>query len=284
MKQVKVIGLCLVALFAMNAVAATSASAKRVWTFKGAELPAGVEKQVKVTKINAAPVLTSELAGQEVDIECEIISLKHYNASKVLEANGIIFNEAKTPTNVGRDKGVVAFEKCKISGLASLICKLTAANAKEILSPPVSEGMTSLVENTAKTVVWDDFLPEGKATGETEGVFANIHFEGSSCPTTEELVKSTLTIGALNAAKEGEGGVAANIEPQGEAALHKFIFPCTANTSAINWLGNTIAIGSFKDVLMNPEKMEGAAAFCSKGKVALEVSVELTTGENWGVK
>ena len=66
--------------------------------------------------------------------------------------------------------------------------------------------------------------------------------------------------------------------------LHKFIFPCTANPSAINWLGNTIAIGSFKDVLMNPEKVEGAATFCAKGKVALEVSAELTTGENWGVK
>ena len=204
------------ALFAMSAVMATSASAKRVWTFKGLELPAGVEKQIKVTKVNAAPILISTISGQEIVVECETISLKHYNASKVLEANSIIYNEAKTPSNVGRDKGVVAFEKCKVSGLASLICKLTTASTKEILSPPVSEGMTSLVENPAKTLVWDDFLPEGNATGETEGVFANIGLEGGSCPTKEDLAKSTLTIGALNTAKEGEGGVAANIEIQGE--------------------------------------------------------------------
>ena len=288
MIRIRIIGLALVAVFAMGAIGASTASAHRTWWYENA-----AKEKLQVGPMGSGKKLTAKIkAGQEADLFSEIKGKKvEVICEKITIANGEIYNEAPTGGKVGRDKGKIKFEKCRLEGIAKLVCKLKEPSIKEIISPPNAEGRSTLVENTEKTEkgkseeegkIWNDFLPQPVGEGEAnESLFAIIHTEGALCPVTEDKVKSTLPVGAFLAANEGEGGVAAEIKPQGYSVVKTFLFPCKAKTNAFNWLENEIKIGAFAD--FTPTQ-EGPASFCAKGSVSLEVEAELTTKEAFDVQ
>ncbi|HWX44933.1 MAG TPA: hypothetical protein VNY52_06390 [Solirubrobacteraceae bacterium] len=281
MKHIKVLGLCLVAVFALSATIAATASAHRRWELinsKGVQEAFTTGEAIPITaklQTGTKATLESEVIGKPVVIECEALSLE--NAAILNEETSI-----KRPT--GRDRGVVKFEKCKLTGEASLVCKLTAASAKEIRTPPVGEGRSVLVENTAETEIWDDFLPGTEA----KGVAAIIHLEGSLCPIKEDKVVTKLPIKQPEEKGEGEGGVAAKIVPGGEAKreereVQEFVFPAEAGCpiKAKNWMKETISTNELYD-----ETKEGRIETAKCAKFAARVDVELTgkTTTKWGVE
>jgi hypothetical protein len=301
MKRIQIAGLCLLAVFAFSAVAVSTASAKRVWLlckpvaagtgkFTDSECKtAGAgnfESEVIPAEGGGQGALVAKIkAGQVAMLESEVLKNKIFVECNKVELSGAeVYNAESLKT--GRDKGVVKFLEC-----SSAQCKLTAASEAEIRVPPkATTGMSALAENKLnETPIYDNFLPEGKGTGETEGVFAEIGIKATLCGTITDVVKSNLTVGELKTAKEGEGGVAAEVTPP---LVHKkiltFKFPCPTTKKVFNWEGNEIKVGEFADFING--KKEGPAQFCALNTsnpgvlVPLEIEVELASGDAWGVK
>ena len=74
MKRTKVLGLCLVAVFAMSGLVVAQASAiEFVWKVNGSKLETGKEKTL-TSKAKTAQVLKASLAGVAVEISCTTVS------------------------------------------------------------------------------------------------------------------------------------------------------------------------------------------------------------------
>jgi hypothetical protein len=301
-----------VAVFAMGAIGASTASAHRTWWYcapnsagkfenslcSKAAPPKKFEKTAvgpKATglaitaKTKQEPLLISEVDGVKVEVLCKKLKLRNTAGG----ARGLIYNEEpEAGKKTGRDEGKIIFEECTLAGPAATLCKLTVASETEIITPPTSEGRSLLVEKGVENAkeelveeaepIYDNFLPEGKATGEVEKLFAIIHLENNgtqTCPATEDKVKSLLPVGAFLEPNEGEGGVAGEIvSPKTYAKVKIIKFPCTSTKKAWNWKKHKIHVGEFADFT---PLQQGASTFCAKGSVTLEVEVELVNGDAW---
>lgn len=238
-RQIRTLILCLFAVFAFSAVAVSTASAKRVWTyceevapgkgefiehlcktkvtvkgeaagkFEDITLPVGVTKKLEVVEV----VKPFELIAGTTTITCEAVTLTGGTIENI-EAENIEKVKGKT----GRDKGTVEFSKCK-SSVAGCTVKV----------PIIDKGKeTALVENTTKTKIYDMFTPEGwteattKAGAEKIKPFAKIEQTGGEK--------------CLNTEVEGDG-VAGEIEPEGLSETKIFKFPCPKLTPVNLWNG-----------------------------------------------
>jgi hypothetical protein len=236
-----------VAVFAVSAVGASSASAHRTWwicekvtegtgkykdslckekvekgNFEWKQLAVGTKKNIKVIKNGVF-----SLKAGTVTIECKKLTLKE----------GVIEN-ITGPT--GRDKGTVEFSECKNAGHAACVVKPVVVKGKE----------TALVEDTTKSKVYDLFAPEGWSEEKPEETkpFAKIEEGGTfECP---------------NTTVEGDG-VAAEIIPEELSIKKTFKFPCPPIKEIINWKGATVKLKLTAFGFVNVEE-------CGEAEVELE--------------
>jgi hypothetical protein len=258
-RQIRTLILCLFAVFAFSAVAASTASAKRVWTvckevagegkeppskfddhtcstqlkevklrkWEDVQLPVGEPRNIEVVKV----VKSFELKAGTTTITCEAVTLKE---GKIENITG--------PT--GRGKGTVEFSKCKSS--------VAGCTVKEPIKDKGKE--SALVENKAENKIYEMFAPEGwkeeatKAGAETVRRFAKIEQTGGTK--------------CLNTEVEGDG-VAAEIVPQGMSVTKILKFPCPKLSPVNQWNG-------VKEVAMTLEAFTLPAEECGEIELALE--------------
>ena len=246
--RIWLVSLLFVFVFVFGAVAASTASAKRVWTVEGAKLAVGKTKSLKVVK-NSPSVLK---AGAE-EIECNKIAIEAGNTISNVEVEGKL---------TGRDTGTLLFTECKNKNKP--LC--TAVTVASFVSP------TFLVENTLGTKTYDIFRPKGA----TELTPAEVATKGQTASKeNEEKLKSYVKItqtGTGCTAPEtstAEGNAfAAEILPEGSSTQKKFVFPCPTPITPVNpWNG-------VKEVALKLKVFGVAAKECIS-----EIEVELTTKE-----
>ncbi len=281
--------------------ACTTENAKKEGEWESKGIPNGVEESIEAhLKAGTEATLISKVGGQEAEIKCKKLKLKHRNGG-VLEEHGFIYNfEGRT----GRDRGVVVFEECRVAGIAALVCKLTAASAKEIITPPTAEGASLLVQTKSteptqgSKEIWDDFLPEEltNAKGVKFGLFALIHIEGGSCPVKPPNVDQVVCskakvfgpVGLPGAANEGECGYAAEIKPESYAIVQSFVFSSTKPCAKKfwNWKGNEIKANELEDLIGEETKL-GEGTFEGEACFSAEAEAELwgaNRGNAWDVR
>ena len=252
--RIRIMFASMLAVFAVSAVAASTASARRVWTVGGANLAVGQTRSLRIVK-NSPAILK---AGAEEE-ECKKISINAGNTIDNVEP------EVGKGTT-GRDHVTLTFTECRNVGKP--LCVVTTAP----FNTP-----TFLVENAAGTIVYDSFRPEGaaeltpkqvtekgepasKENEEKLKTYVSLQQKGTGC-TAPEITKI-----------EGNG-IAAEISPQGESAKHKLIFPCPTPVTPVNlWNG-------VKEVNLKLKGFGVATKWCIE-----EIEVELTTGDKFGVK
>lgn len=147
MKRIRIVGLCLTAMFALCAVAAASASAHH-FNVEGKEVKGTEEFEVKGTSG------VSNLKGMILGVEVRIICKKD-------KFTGTLEKEGKT-------KGTVLFEECEIEN-ATTKEKLTNCKVTNI----EFKFKDKLVELNAK--IADEFEPSAGTT------FVEIEITGASC-------------------------------------------------------------------------------------------------------
>ena len=254
--RIKIMFVSMLAVFAVSAVAASTASAKRVWTVEGNVLPVGKTKSLKIVKHTKAVLK----AGTE-EIECEDLEI---NAGNTIEN---VLVEGKGPT--GRDTAINTFTKCRNINVAA--CEVTVA---AFTTPTFLVENTKAAQEKEGVKIYDSFRPNGvkeltpaevtaKGTAASKKIEEELHIyvkivqKGCSAPE--------------NTTVEGNG-VAAEIVPQGESKVHKLVFPCPTQISTVS-LWNGLEVGL---------KLK-AFGFAAKECIS-EIEVELTTGEKWGVQ
>jgi hypothetical protein len=139
MRSIKIMGLCLAAVFVMSAVAATAAQAAEgpLWIVgsSAASLKTGETRAIKATGVNGPFTLTSAL----VNVVC-----------KKLEGTGILLGG-----NPGTDYGRIVFKECSLEGHAA--CKVTG------IAPLKAAALGEIVVDVYSKLVY----PKGKAEGES---------------------------------------------------------------------------------------------------------------------
>jgi hypothetical protein len=270
--------LCLFAVFAVSAVAANTASAKRIWTVgcvekvgagteppkkydtsacytqtkllaerKWEKIPVPVGTQYKVEVV--AVVKPFELKAGTTTITCKAVTVKEGTIENI-EAENIEKHLGKT----GRGKGTVEFSECKTS--------IPNCTVKE---PIIDKGKESaLVENTAGTKIYDMFAPEGwheeatRALAEKIRPYAKIEQTGTGT-------------GCINTEVEGNG-VAAEIVPEFNSEKKMLKFPCEPTLTPVNfWNG-------VKEVPLTLK------AFSKKAEECGEIELALVSKGGWDVQ
>jgi hypothetical protein len=248
--RVRILLLSMLAVFAVSAAAASTASAKHVWTFEGKPLPVGTTKTLEVVK-SGNTILT---AGTEV-VECKKQALVADTIENI-EAENLKKEKGKT----GRDKGTIKFTECKNPKPCTVTEPIEVKN-----------GVTALVEGSTSKKVYDVFEPEGWTEPKTPEeakklkTFVTIHQTGTGCITATAVESN---------------GVAAEVSPGTEAAEQTFKFPgehagCEPKgkpLTPINWWNG-----------LN-ETALSLKAFGAKAEECGSVMVKLSTGGKWGVE
>jgi hypothetical protein len=198
MKYFKSLGLCLMAVFALSALAATAAQAEEnkgpLWIVGSHGLVAG-ETRAVVSKTEAPPILKGKLAS----VECE-------------KATNVGFLLGGSP---GTDYAKITFEACHLLGkkncLATGLKPLPATNKGEI----ITDVLTILAfAKGSRTSAVDIFAPEGEtgnenlfsefefktkagATEETCGAFENVAIKVTAVGTAIKIKSGTRDAGAI---------------------------------------------------------------------------------------
>jgi hypothetical protein len=276
----------MMAVFALSAVAASTASAKRVWTVCKEVPGVGTEPPVKFdnSECNTKVKPVAERKWEDVILPAgETRSLKIVNS--VVNAELRVPGAAETilcknlAINAGNTIGNVSVEG-NLTGRDLLISTFTGCtNSKKPLCttvtvPPFTTP-TFLNENTAKTKIYDEFRPAGateltpkeitekgtaasKAIEETLKPYVNIEQSGEGCT-------------AVAVTKAEGNGVAAEISPETMSVKKKLIFPCPPIKEETLWNGLTIGF-----------KLKAFGFAAEECIPAIEV--ELTTKGGWDVQ
>jgi len=206
MKRLTMIGVALVAVFAMGAVFSASASATSApfWSINGTRLAAGKTHFITAKPVSPTFVLTTPAAG--VKIVCTGFSLKE----------GSLLGS--TENNPGTNDEVVVFSGCTLEGIPE--CKLTS----ETLT--TNSLKSELVEKAvAPKILLTEFFP-------VKQPFIVLHFEGTGCPVGGETPVEGSTAAEVttdNAAEETtELGKAAK-----QATSWRLRFPNVENLKVI---------------------------------------------------
>ena len=198
---------CLIAVFAVSAVMASTASAKRVWFVNGVQLASGTSNGAAIKVVKSG---TTKLKSKEEFVCTE----------QVLSHNPKIWNKEKAAGEVvGRDEGITEFKKCK--NLTNAGCTVTEPIITENTS---SEASTLVEKEKGKTPIYDMFVGKGweESAPTAKKPFAKIVQTGAGCITA-------ITV-------EGNG-VAAEIEPETSSVKKTFKFPCPPISPVWLWDG-----------------------------------------------
>jgi len=162
------IGVALVAVFAMGAIFSASALATSApfWSINGTRLAAGKTHFISAKPVSAAFTLTTPALG--VEIKCTGFSLKE----------GSLLGS--TELNPGTNDEVVVFTGCKLeTGNGAPECKLTS----ETLT--TNSLKSELVEKAAAPkILLTEFFP-------VKQPFITLHFEGTGCLNLETGVEGS---------------------------------------------------------------------------------------------
>jgi hypothetical protein len=241
MRHFKLMGVMLLAVFAMGAVIASAAQAEEApyWSVNGSRLKKGETRNISASVTSGSKFV---LSGGGIAITCTALKL----------TTGVLLgSEAGEP---GTNDEVFKFEKCTVTGNGS---PCLVANGETITTNPVK---SELVENTEKKQTLVEFFP---ASGTT---FVNIALEGSGCGVLEDKVEGSVAGEALT-----EKGAKIELPGPSESAVTgKVNFPEPAIKKV--WL---IKAGT------GAEATVGLKSFGVASTLTGEADVKLTSGEKW---
>lgn len=220
--------ICLVAVFAMSAFAASAAFAANEgpkWKVHGAELKTGETRTTKFTNVGVTKL---EVPKAAVTITCE--KAKQSVATGV--KNEIIGNGAEPGTGVA----TLLFEKCSTGAN----CKAHTAGAIENIEVVTNSELAYETETAAKNHAEPAGLIFRATKGVNEQEFVKITFTGTGCGTlTETTVNAT---GTRVGKAKGKAGVFCPFAPviTTEAFKHEIKCPAASITTAYNWIGGSV--------------------------------------------
>jgi hypothetical protein len=210
LKRFSVVGLCLVAVFAVSAVGAATASAKRPTWWLCEKLGTGhAFKDAECKDKTGGEWEEVELAGKETFTSTSGVKKLYVGGSLWIECkkdkdSGEIENVTISGERAGLNQKVgVTFEEC-VSKVSGCTLSSTTIPTKELNS------LLAYTADAAEEVV--DVLEPGDGTG----VFTTVTFNGSLC-----VVKGAHNVG---------GSVIAKVQPQAKYAVKGGLeFMCDAN-------------------------------------------------------
>ncbi len=243
MKRFRLIGVALLAVFALSAVVATVAQAEEApfWTVGGSRLKAGQTHNITAKAFSANLKLSTPEAG--IEVTCNKVKLNQ----------GVLLGSE--PGEPGKNDEIAEFTECKVTGNGTA-CTLP--------NPIITEPLTSeLVENVESKKVGKKLLVEFFPTSGTN--FATLKFTGT-CTTKETKVTGKIAAEALTDPGEAaiELGQAAT-----QAKSYLIKFPSTPPTEV--WL--------IKAGVGSAVKIPGLTAF---GDESFEIGTTLVLLEGEG--
>jgi len=216
MRRFRLIGVALLAVFALGVVVASSAQAETApsWTVGGARLEAGKTHNIdsRLYKENFFKLTNST---RSTEITCKALGTEK---AVLLGSN---------PGLPGTDDEITVFSQCElVKGNGAPACELSNATGQERSSviatePTKSEQVENVVENSkAGSQLLEEFYPANPANG-----FVDIHFRGSGCTADEDTV-SGQTVAEVVLDNTSEGKVELGQAPQ-ERTSWLLRFPST---------------------------------------------------------
>ena len=267
--RLRVLLMSLLTVFAISAVAASTASAHRVWTIckevpgEGKEPPTKFDnntcstalKEVKLRKWEDVVLPAGEKPKLEVVEVVEPFTLKAGTTTITCKAVALKEGTIENITGpTGRDKGTVEFSECKSSVAGCTVAEPIKDKGKE----------SALVENTVTpTKIYDMFAPEGWKEEATKAL-ANAQIKPFA------KITQTPNPPCVNTEVEGNG-VAAEIVPEGLSVPKTLKFPCPKLSPVNQWNG-------VKEVTLTLKAFGGPAEECG------QVKVQLTSKGAWDVQ
>jgi hypothetical protein len=215
MKRFRLIGVALVAVFALGVAGASVAQAETApyFTVGGTRLVAGKTHNLDA-RVFKEDSFTLTNSIESVVITCEALGT---------EGGVLLGSNAGNP---GRDNEITVFSKCKlVSGNGAPECKLTSTVIKTFAT--TSEQVENVENSKGGKKLYEEFRPTNPAEG-----FVDITFTGSGCTVTETVV-SGQTVAEVRLDNAGEGNVELGQTPI-EATSTLLRFPSTGITSV--WL------------------------------------------------
>jgi hypothetical protein len=216
MARIRILGLCLVAVFALSAVAAATASAVGgpIWIVKKSgvteELAAGKTVGVESTSTPVEFKLKTTIKGITGTIKCKVL---------VVSAAELIGGKP------GTDKNVNEFKECKGEGFAALCTVSSATGVSGVIGPFGVKTTLVFPAGGARALALDRFLPEAG----TE--FVKFKLSGGLCPDV-----GTVNVKGCVLAEVWQGGASA--ASGALAAENELEFPATPITAYEIWTGS----------------------------------------------
>jgi len=185
MKRFRLIGVALLALFALGAVASSAgAETAPSFTVNGTRLIAGKTHNIQARVFSGHSFILTN-STQSVVITCTKFTLE----------TGVLLGS--NPGLPGKDNEVVVFSGCTLAGNGTE-CKLESEIIKT--EPLVSEQVESLV-NTKEggKQLLEEFRPAKPANG-----FVTLKFSGAGCTVSETIVSGSVAAESLEDPSEGK--------------------------------------------------------------------------------
>jgi len=273
MKRIKIVGLCLTAVFAFSAITAGAAQAVvggPIWIEKGKTELKGTKIIETVTGISAV----QKLKSTAVTIECPTLSIKA-GATNTINSG-----------NPGTDFATLVFAGCHVAGKTLAECAVTSVNPLKATNVgEIWVAVRTLLGyekgKTEKTPIYDQFFPNPGPT-----LFVELEFTGTNCSALNKTKIAVNATGTENKSFKSKCGVIAEVGKvkakvfeaavSGELAkVGGLRLPESAITEEEVWNSATSKFEVVKCTL------EAAA---SKATQIGEASIELEKGEEFGVE
>jgi hypothetical protein len=216
MKRFRLIGVALLAVFALGVAGVSVAQAAETapyFTVGGTRLVAGKTHNLDA-RVYSGHSFTLTNSTNSVVITCEALGTEN---AVLLGSN---FG------NPGKDNEITVFSKCKLeSGNGAPECKLESTTIKTFAT--TSEQVENVVNSKGGKQLLEEFRPTNPGEG-----FVDLHFTGANCTVTETVV-SGQTIAEVRLDNAGEGTVELGQTPI-ESTSTLLRFPSTSISSV--WL------------------------------------------------
>jgi hypothetical protein len=215
MKRFRMIGVALLAVFALGAVVASAAQAEGYWTIQGSRLAAGKTHNFTAKAVTNFALVTAEAGAT---ITCTAFKLKE----------GVLLGS--NPGAAGTSNEVVVFEKCSlVEGNGAPACKLKS----ETLT--TNSLKNELVESETGTLL-TLFTP---ASGT---VFITLEFEGTCTTNPTKVTGSVLGEDTTDPTVAGGSEEIIKLGSLKEETSWNLRFPNPALTKYVNAKGEKITI------------------------------------------
>jgi hypothetical protein len=241
--RMKLIGVALLATFALGAVTATTAQAEEApyWSIEGTRLAAG-----KTAEVTAKAVSDKTVTAGGVTVTC--------TGGKLKAGAVMIGSNAGEP---GKAEGVIELTGCTVSGNGEG-CEVPGG---DITTEPLT-GELAYAKNKKSLV--------GVTTPKKGKTFVSMRFEGSGCTTQEAILKGSI-VGGIFTDSSGRAGELLELG-ESVAQATSFIGKASGTARSEVWL---ITGGSGKAVEVE------LTAFGTEAALAGEDLASLVSGKLW---